>query len=54
MAVWLYQAIVLIWSHLERQAFRWVQKYINIFGGDRSKVTMYVLIGYQCVSGLYS
>ena len=26
----------------ERQAFRWVQKYIGAFGGDSSKVTMYV------------
>lgn len=24
----------------ERQAFRWVQKYIGAFGGDRHKVTM--------------
>jgi hypothetical protein len=25
----------------ERQAFRWVQKYISAFNGDPSKVTMY-------------
>ena len=29
--------------YIERQAFRWVQKYISAFGGDPSKVTMYVL-----------
>ena len=27
---------------IERLAFRWVQKYIHAFGGDPSKVTMYV------------
>jgi len=26
----------------ERQAFRWVQKYIGAFGGDPTQVTMYV------------
>lgn len=26
---------------IERQAFRWVQKYISAFGGDPTKVTMY-------------
>jgi len=26
----------------EREALRWVQKYIGKFGGDTSKVTMYV------------
>lgn len=27
---------------LERLAFRWIQKYISAFGGDPTKVTMYV------------
>lgn len=27
----------------EREAMRWVQKYIRQFGGDPSKVTMYAL-----------
>ena len=26
----------------EREALRWIQKYIGEFGGDPSKVTMYV------------
>jgi hypothetical protein len=33
-------------SHLltERQAMRWVQKYISAFGGDPTKVTMYACL----------
>ena len=27
---------------LERQALRWVQKYVSAFNGDPTKVTMYV------------
>ena len=30
--------------HTERQALRWVQKYISAFGGDPTKVTMYDLL----------
>lgn len=30
-------------TFVEREALRWVQKYIGAFGGDPSKVTMYVL-----------
>ena len=29
-------------SFIERLAFRWVKKYIRAFGGDPSKVTLYV------------
>ena len=29
-------------SPIEREAFRWVQKYISAFGGDPAKVMMYV------------
>ena len=28
--------------YLEREALRWVQRYIGNFGGDPTKVTMYV------------
>ena len=28
--------------HVEREALKWVQKYISAFGGDPSKVMMYV------------
>lgn len=28
---------------VEREAYRWIQKYIGAFGGDHSKVTMYAL-----------
>jgi hypothetical protein len=31
---------------LEREAMRWVQKYIRQFGGDPSKVTMYALTSF--------
>jgi acetylcholinesterase len=33
---------VLISRFQERMALRWVQKYIHSFGGDPSKVTIYV------------
>lgn len=33
---------------LERLAMRWVQKYITAFGGDPSKVTMYVQTRSAC------
>ena len=33
---------ILTYLHAEREAFKWVQKYISAFGGDPSKVMMYV------------
>ena len=30
-------------NRLEREGLRWVQKHITAFGGDPTKVTMYVL-----------
>ena len=36
--------------YIERQAFIWVQKHIPAFGGDPSKVTMYVLITHSSLS----
>lgn len=35
---------VLILSFVEREALRWVQKYVGAFGGDPTKVTMCVLL----------
>lgn len=37
----------------ERLALRWIQKYIGQFGGDRTKVTMYVCFCYFKYPPLY-
>ena len=33
---------------IEREAFRWIQKYIGQFGGDSTKVTMCVSSSFLC------
>lgn len=36
-----------VWK--EREALRWVHKYIHAFGGDPSRVTMWVLVSLCCI-----
>ena len=38
----------------EREAMRWVQKYIRQFGGDPSKVTMYAFTSFHAINIIVS